>query len=135
MDDLELIVGKEYFVKVGIKMLIGVVIDVKYKIDVNIGKYLFIGYLIKNEIVVCDILFFEKIVVDKFDEYKILGEFILIDCIINMILVCGVIEDVYNSDGKNEKFVFEYNELKVRGDIFEEFYYDIEILFIFKYKL
>ena len=134
MDDSELTAGTEYFVKVGTKMLTGVVTDVKYKIDVNTGKHLPAGFLTKNEIAVCDILLSEKIVVDKFDEHKTLGELILIDRITNMTSACGVIEDVYNNDIKNEKFSFEYNELKARGDIFEEFYYDTETLSIFKYK-
>ena len=134
MDDSELTAGKEYFVKVGTKMLTGVVTDVKYKIDVNTGKHLPTSFLTKNEIAVCDILLSEKIVVDKFDAHKTLGELILIDRITNMTSACGVIEDVYNNDIKNGKFTFEYNELKARGDIFEEFYYDTETLSIFKYK-
>ena len=134
MDDSELTAGKEYFVKVGTKMLTGVVTDVKYKIDVNTGEHLPTGYLTKNEISACDILLSEKIVVDKFDAHKTLGELILIDRITNMTSACGVIEDVHNNDVKNGKFAFEYNELKARGDIFEEFYYDTETLSIFKYK-
>jgi sulfate adenylyltransferase subunit 1 len=134
MDDSELTAGKEYFVKVGTKMLTGVVTDVKYKIDVNTGKHLPTSFLTKNEIAVCDILLSEKIVVDKFDAHKTLGELILIDRITNMTSACGVIEDVYNNDIKNGKFSFEYNELKARGDIFEEFYYETETLSIFKYK-
>ncbi|OCA97183.1 sulfate adenylyltransferase subunit 1 [Clostridium beijerinckii] len=134
MDDSELTAGKEYFVKVGTKMLTGVVTDVKYKIDVNTGEHLPTGYLTKNEIAACDILLSEKIVVDKFDAHKTLGELILIDRITNMTSACGVIEDLHNNDTKNAKFAFEYNELKARGDIFEEFYYDTETLSIFKYK-
>jgi len=134
MDDSELTAGKEYFVKVGTKMLTGIVTDIKYKIDVNTGKHLPTGFLTKNEIAACDILLSEKIVVDKFDGHKTLGELILIDRITNMTSACGVIEDIHNNDIKNEKFSFEYNELKARGDIFEEFYYETETLSIFKYK-
>lgn len=134
MDDSELTAGTEYFVKVGTKMLTGVVTDVKYKIDVNTGKHLQAGYLTKNEIAACDILLSEKIVVDEFSAHKTLGELILIDRITNMTSACGVIEEVHNNDVKNAKFIFEYNELKARGDIFEEFYYDTEALSIFKYK-
>jgi sulfate adenylyltransferase, large subunit len=134
MDDSELTAGKEYFVKVGTKMLTGVVTDVKYKIDVNTGKHLQAKVLTKNEIAACDILLSEKIVVDKFDAHKTLGELILIDRITNMTSACGVIEEVNNSNAKNVKFAFEYKGLKARGDIFEEFYYDTETLSIFKYK-
>lgn len=134
MDDSELTAGTEYFVKVGTKMLTGVVTDVKYKIDVNTGKHMPAGYLTKNEIAACDILLSENIVLDKFDSHKALGEIILIDRITNMTSACGVIEDIHSNDTKNEKFTFEYNDLKARGDIFEEFYYDTETLSIFKYK-
>ena len=134
MDDSELTAGTEYFVKIGTKMLTGVVTDVKYKIDVNTGKHLPAGYLTKNEIAACDILLSENIVLDKFDTHKALGELILIDRVTNMTSACGVIEDIHNNDTKNEKFTFEYNNLKARGDIFEEFYYDTETLSIFKYK-
>ena len=134
MDDSELTAGTEYFVKIGTKMLTGVVTDVKYKIDVNTGKHLPAGYLTKNEIAACDILLSENIVLDKFDSHKALGELILIDRVSNMTSACGVIEDIHSNDTKNAKFTFEYNDLKARGDIFEEFYYDTETLSIFKYK-
>jgi sulfate adenylyltransferase subunit 1 len=134
MDDSELTAGKEYFVKVGTKLLTGVVTEVKYKIDVNTGKQLPAGFLTKNEIAACDILLSENVVVDKFESHKTLGELILIDRVSNMTSACGVIEEVHNNGVKNEKFSFEYNEVKARGDIFEEFYYDTETLAIFKYK-
>lgn len=134
MDDSELTAGKEYFVKVGTKLLTGVVTEVKYKIDVNTGKQLPAGFLTKNEIAVCDILLSENVVVDKFESHKTLGELILIDRVTNMTSACGVIEEIHNNGVKNEKFSFEYNVVKARGDIFEEFYYDTETLAIFKYK-
>ncbi|AQR95397.1 sulfate adenylyltransferase subunit 1 [Clostridium saccharoperbutylacetonicum] len=134
MDDSELAAGKEYFVKVGTKMLTGVVTEVKYKIDVNTGEHLPTNVLTKNEIAACDILLSEKIVVDKFDAHKTLGELILIDRITNMTSACGVIEGINNNEIKNEKFTFGYKELKARGELFEEFYYEAETSSIFKYK-
>ncbi|EHI97183.1 sulfate adenylyltransferase, large subunit [Clostridium sp. DL-VIII] len=134
MDDSELTAGKEYFVKVGTKMLTGIVTDLKYKIDVNTGEHLPVGLLKKNEIAACDITLSEKVVVDKFNDHKELGELILIDRITNMTSACGVIEEINNNDIKNVKFSFEYKDLKARGDVFEEFYYDTETLSIFKYK-
>lgn len=132
MDDSELTAGKEYFVKVGTKMLTGVITDVKYKIDVNTGEHLKASYLTKNEIAACDILLSEKIVVDKFNEHKALGELILIDRITNMTSACGVIENIHNNNIKDGDFSFEYNELKARGDIFDEFYYDVEAYLVSK---
>ncbi len=129
MDDSELKAGTEYFVKVGTKMLTGVVTDVKYKIDVNTGEHLKANFLTKNEIAACDILLSEKIVVDKFDAHKTLGELILIDRITNMTSACGVIEDVYTNEISD---TFEGNNLKARGDIFDEFYYDVEAYLVNK---
>lgn len=134
MDDSELIAGKDYFVKVGTKMLPGVVTEVKYKIDVNTGEHLPTGLLKKNEIAVCNITLSEKNVVDKFDVHKTLGELILIDRITNMTSACGVVENVSNSVNNDDNVSFQYNDLKARGDIFEEFYYNTESLSILKYK-
>lgn len=135
MDDSELTPGKNYFVKLGTKLLPGVVTEVKYKIDVNTGEHLPTGFLKKNEIAVCDISLSEKIAVDKFNAHKTLGEFILIDRITNMTSACGVVESVSgNENNKNIDFTFQFNGLKARGDVFEEFYYNTESLTLSKYK-
>lgn len=135
MDDSELTPGKNYFVKLGTKLLPGVVTEVKYKIDVNTGEHLPTGFLKKNEIAVCDISLSEKIAVDKFNSHKTLGEFILIDRITNMTSACGVVESVSgNENNKNIDFTFQFNGLKARGDVFQEFYYNTESLSLSKYK-
>lgn len=134
MDDSELTAGKDYFVKLGTKMITGVVTEVKYKIDVNTGEHLRAGFLKKNEIAVCDISLSEKVVVDKFNVHKTLGELILIDRITNMTSACGVVENVSNGENNNDNVAFEYNGLKARGDVFEEFYYNTESLSLSKYK-
>lgn len=135
MDDSELIAGKDYFVKLGTKMLPAVVTEVKYKIDVNTGEHLTAGFLKKNEIAVCNISLSEKIVVDKFNVHKTLGELILIDRITNMTSACGVVESILNQNNNNsDNVAFQYNGLKARGDVFEEFYYNTESLSLSKYK-
>ncbi|KOA20706.1 sulfate adenylyltransferase subunit 1 [Clostridium homopropionicum DSM 5847] len=135
MDDSELNPGKNYFVKLGTKMLPGVVTEIKYKIDVNSGEHLIAGNLKKNEIAVCGISLSEKIPVDKFNLHKVLGELILIDRITNMTSACGVVESILEKEKNNEDNVaFQYNQLKARGDVFEEFYYNTESLSLSKYK-
>jgi len=134
MDDAELSEGKNYFVKLGTKMLPGVIMKVKYKIDVNTGEHIKVSTLRKNEIAVCTISLSETVVVDKFSSHKTLGELILIDRITNMTSACGVIADVHDKKIKNEHIAFEYKGLRARGDIFEEFYYNFESLSISKYK-
>lgn len=131
MDDTQLTVGKDYFVKLGTKLLPGVVTEINYKIDVNTGEQLSAECLTKNEIALCRIVLSEKIVVDRFDSHKTLGEFILIDRVNNMTAACGVVESLSDEE---EKASFIYQDLRARGDIFEEFYYNMESQSIAKYR-
>ena len=134
MDDEELTVGKDYLVKLGTKQIPGVLQNIQYKIDVNTGEYIPVSKLSKNEIAVCDIKLQEPIVLDAFDLHKTLGEFILIDRISNMTSACGVIADSEVDDSKDLKCAFAYGNLKANGDIFEEFYYNLDAMTIQKIK-
>ena len=104
-------------------------------VDVNTGEHLATDYLNKNEIAVCEISLVEKIVLDQFDTHKTLGELILIDRISNMTSACGVIDTILDDNrNQNDRVSFAYNDIKARGDIFEEFYYNTESLSLSKYK-
>jgi len=92
MDDSTLVAGKNYFLKVGTKMIPATVMNIKYKIDVNTGDEIPADKLYKNEIAVCDISCADKIVFNKFKNSKAMGGFILIDRVNNMTSACGVIE-------------------------------------------
>lgn len=92
MDDVNLVQGKEFLIKIGTKMMSATVVSIKYKIDINSGKHIAVSKLEKNEIAVCDITLAEKMVYDTFKKHKELGCFILIDRLTNMTSACGVIE-------------------------------------------
>ncbi|RDU24297.1 adenylyl-sulfate kinase [Anaerosacchariphilus polymeriproducens] len=92
MDDQELVSGKNYFLKVGTRVVPATLMKIKYKIDINEGEHIQTDQVLKNEIAVCDISVANKIVFDKFKNNKVLGSFILIDRINNMTSACGVIE-------------------------------------------
>ncbi len=92
MDDTKLVAGKNYFLKIGTKLVPAIVMNIKYKIDVNEGNHVQADKLYKNEIAVCDISCSDKIVFDEFKHHKELGGFILIDRITNMTSACGVVE-------------------------------------------
>ncbi|MGM9937786.1 MAG: sulfate adenylyltransferase subunit 1 [Candidatus Ornithomonoglobus sp.] len=134
MDDDQLTAGKDYLVKLGTKTIAGVVTKINYAIDVNTGAHTQVDTLGKNGIAVCEILLTEGIVSDKFDSHKTLGELILIDRVTNMTSACGVVEEVSQKAGAADKASFEYNGIKARGDIFEEFYYDLGSLSVLKYS-
>ena len=126
MDDEELVVGKDYLVKLGTKQIPGVITKIQHKIDVNTGEFIPTDHLEKNEIALCEILFQENVVVDTFKNHKTLGELILVDRITNMTSACGVVEESKNSDDAEREVTFQAGEIKARGDVFEEFYYSME---------
>jgi len=100
MDDAELVRGKNFFIKIGTKLIPGTVKQIKNTIDVNTGEKKSVTSLHKNEIAVCDLQFADRIVVDLFSRNKTLGELILIDRVTNMTSACGVISSVYEEEGK-----------------------------------
>ena len=129
MDDEELVIGKDYLIKLGTKQIPGVLTGIQHKIDVNTGEFIKADHLVKNEIGVCEILLQDKIAVDAFRRHKTLGELILIDRVSNMTSACGVVEDTKQEEGK---YAFEFENIRARGDIFEEFYYNMESMNISK---
>lgn len=92
MDDTKLVPGRNYFVKVGTKILPGTVMSIKHKIDINTGKHIPADQVFKNELVECDISLSENMVFDIFEHNEALGGLILIDRVTNMTSACGVIK-------------------------------------------
>ena len=98
MDDEKLETGKNFFVKLGTKLIPGVVTNIRNTIDVNTGEKKEATSLDKNEIAVCELQLADSIVVDTFAKHKTLGELILIDRITNMTSACGVVNQVYKEE-------------------------------------
>ena len=134
MDDNELTEGKDYLIKLGTRQIPAVLKNIQYKIDVNTGEFIPADKLVKNEIAVCDIVLQEKIVLDEFKKHKTLGELILINRVTNMTSACGVVESASVDESKDLKCAFVYGNLKAKGDIFEEYFYNIESMTVTKTK-
>ena len=94
MDDDVLTNNKNFFVKLGTRLIPGVVTEIVNTIDVNTGEEKPATLLKKNEIAVCKISLADVIVVDEFDLHKTMGELILIDRVTNMTSACGVVREV-----------------------------------------
>ncbi len=106
MDDDALENGKNFFIKLGTKMIPGLVTKIVSLIDVNTGEKKEVSSLHKNEIAVCEIAFADRIVADTFAAHKTLGELILIDRLTNMTSACGVVTELHaDEDGLEEKKV------------------------------
>ena len=94
MDDDVLTNNKNFFVKLGTRLIPGAVTEIVNTIDVNTGEEKSATLLKKNEIAVCKISLADVIVVDEFDLHKTMGELILIDRVTNMTSACGVVREV-----------------------------------------
>ena len=134
MDDEPLEIGRDYLVKLGTKMISGILTKINYAIDVNTGNHIEVQTLSKNGIAVCEILLTEGIVADLFANHRTLGELILINRVTNMTTACGVVNALSDRVSYTGKASFKYGDLEARGDIFEEFYYDAESLNVLKYQ-
>ena len=102
MDDTHLVAGKNYLLKLGTKLIPAVVMNIKYKIDVNTGNEVHADAIYKNEIAACDIAVSDKIVFEKFKDNHALGSMILIDRITNMTSACGVVRKTLVSQDKSQ---------------------------------
>lgn len=91
MDDERLVPGRNYWIKLGTKMLPASVMNIKYKIDVNSGEQIPAEQIYKNELAVCDITLSEKCAVSAFEKNKDLGSFIFINRVTNMTSACGTV--------------------------------------------
>lgn len=127
MDDEPLTVGKEYLIKLGTKKIAGILSSVSYKVDVNTGEKVKADSLQKNEIALCQLEFTEKIVADVFLKNSTLGELILIDRVSHATSACGVVETVENAE---DEVYFYKDDLKAKGYIFEEFFFNLENAFL-----
>lgn len=135
MDDEDLVIGKDYLVKLGTKTIPGILTGIDYAVDVNTGEHIKTDKLSKNGIALCDILLTDAIAADRFKSHKTLGELILIDRVTNMTSACGVVESLSEKGGTSaDKASFVYGDLTARGDVFEEFYYDTSSLNVLKYQ-
>lgn len=125
MDEQPLIPGKDYWIKIGTRLLPAIVTGIRHKVDVNTGALLLVTSVGKNEIVRCEIVLSEPAVLDEFRRHKTLGELILIDRVSHATAACGVIE----ATGKHKQdgvFLTEGSRtLAIR--LFDSFYYHPDI--------
>lgn len=133
MDDSVLKPGKDYLIKIGTKLIPSTVTQLKHKIDVNTGEFIETDRLVKNELATCEITIVDKVVADIFNHHKTLGELILIDRVTNMTAACGVVARIDDHDVEYH-YAFEHEDIRIKGDVFEEFYYNLENLTVNKFK-
>lgn len=100
MDDAPLTAGKNFFVKIGTKMIPGIVTKIIHAVDVNTGERRAADHLEKNELARCRLSLASRVVLDEFASHKTLGEVLFIDRITNGTSACGVITKVIAERGE-----------------------------------
>ena len=130
-DDSELTAGGDYLAKLGTKLIPAVVTGIKYATDVNTGEHIPVRTVGKNGLARCSIKLSEPVPADRFALHRTLGELILIDRVTNMTAACGVVEEVYGKSDAQERAAFTDGILHAHGDLFEEFYYDVNSYNVF----
>ncbi|MCX7657051.1 MAG: GTP-binding protein [Oscillospiraceae bacterium] len=131
MDDVKLVPGKDYWIKIGTKMTPAVVTSINCKIDVNSGEEIPVNSANKNEIVGCEIALSVLVPMAEFNTHKSMGGFILIDRVSNSTSACGTIEKI--SQEKQDGAVFDDFSKKIYVKLFDEFCYHPEIDAILKH--
>ena len=91
MDEVKLVRGRNYYLKLGTQSVPVVVSEIRYRIDVNTGEHLPSDEIEKNGLAVCAISAGEKTLFSTFKAIKDLGSFILIDRVTNATAACGII--------------------------------------------
>ena len=91
MAEEALLPGRQYWVKVGAKLALGTVTDLKHKINVNTLEKLAAKTLELNQIGVCNLSLDQPIAFDPYTENRETGGFILIDRLTNGTVGAGLI--------------------------------------------
>ncbi|MBA4701455.1 MAG: sulfate adenylyltransferase [Ruminococcus sp.] len=125
MDEQRLIPGKDYWIKLGTKLLPAIVTGIRHKVEVNSGEFLHVDSVGKNEIVRCEIVLSEPAVLDEFKRHKTLGELILIDRVSHATAACGVIETA--REQKQDCVLLSDGEKELPIKLFDCFYYHPDI--------
>ena len=103
MDEQKLIPGKDYWIKLGTKLVPAIITDIRHKVDVNSGELLPADSVGKNEIARCQIMLSGPAVLDEFKLHKTLGELILIDRVSHATAAVGVVEQAIADDRQGER--------------------------------
>ena len=100
MDDVKLLPGRNFLLKLGTQSVPATIMKIRYKIDVNTGEEVYADAIYKNEIALCEISTASKLVFDEFEKNNALGSLILIDRVSHMTSACGIVEHTLNRENQ-----------------------------------
>ena len=115
MDEEELKNGKGFFVKLGTRLIPGLITGIDKVIDVNTGLAHEASSLKKNEIAVCSVTLSDRTAADTFKKHRTIGEFILIDRVSYHTSACGVITKIKETDDTGSRTPAEYLRISLKS--------------------
>ncbi len=92
MNDLPLLPGRPYWLKVGTRTVNATVTEIKHKVDINTQEHLAAKRLELNEIGHCNLHFDQLVPFESYAENRSLGGFILIDRQSNATVAAGMLD-------------------------------------------
>jgi sulfate adenylyltransferase subunit 1 len=107
MDEKSMVLDKMYDIKQGSSLFTGSFEKINYKVDINSYKKIEVNTLKLNDIASCRMVLNHSMVVDKYEESRGTGSFIVIDRITNNTVAAGMISGV--SRRNNKKIDKEYS--------------------------
>jgi len=129
----DLVKNKKYKIKLSsqevegeIEEIIGIVDSSSLDSKANSGK------IKQNDVAEVILTTNEDVVFDKFEDSHVTGRFVIVDGY--DVAGGGIIVDAEERREHKELQTFTFEALKARGDVFEEFYYNVEEFSIDKFK-
>ncbi|NTS78517.1 sulfate adenylyltransferase subunit CysN [Catenovulum sp. SM1970] len=113
MDEKAMQAGKTYDFKLGTKQTAGQIDAVDYRINVNTLAHETTDELALNEIALCNVSLNAPVAVDRYQENKLLGSFIIIDRLTNVTVGAGMISEALEgaTSAQFSEFEIEFNQL------------------------
>ena len=103
MDEEPLSFDKTYYIKHTTTLMSAHIEHINYKIDINSYKRETANSLKLNDIASCKIVLSRAIAIDRYDENKLTGNFIIIDKISNKTVAAGMVIDVAKRESDKVK--------------------------------
>jgi bifunctional enzyme CysN/CysC len=91
MSDERLLPGRPYWLKIGAKLVLATVTEIKHKVNVNTLEHTAAKVLELNEIALCNLSLDQPIAFDAYTQNQTMGGFILIDRMSNATVAAGLI--------------------------------------------
>lgn len=91
MDEDQLVVGRNYILRIGSQTIAGSITAINHRIDVNTREHLSAGTLGLNEIGFCNISTTRPAAFDPYEANRKTGSFIVIDRYTNRTVAAGMI--------------------------------------------